>query len=111
MRKLLVLGVLGLALGLAPAHAADPYCTIADANTGDDGTIGAWCTSSGIWDPIDTRDPQDQVVTANGTSPDHVLTDKSLAIPKGVPLVNDPGVAGPSPGDTLQYTLTSQISS
>ncbi|HEX9711683.1 MAG TPA: hypothetical protein VGB52_03900 [Actinomycetota bacterium] len=44
MRKLLVFGILGLALGLAPAHAADPYCTIADANTGDDGAVGATCT-------------------------------------------------------------------
>lgn len=44
MRKLLILGVLGLALGLAPAHAADPYCAIADANLGDDGTVGAQCT-------------------------------------------------------------------
>lgn len=52
MRKLLLLAALiTLALGLAPAHAADPYCVIADANMGDDGTVGAQCTLTADGNP------------------------------------------------------------
>ncbi len=42
-------------------------------------------------------------VTANGASPDHILTDKSIAIQKSVAIFNDTGVAGYSPGDTLHH--------
>ena len=39
--------------------------------------------------PIDARDPQDQVVTANGAvALDHILTDKSIAIQKSVAILS-----------------------
>ena len=44
------------------------------------------------------------------TTNDHTLTDKSIAIQKGVAVVNDTGVTGPTPGDTLEYTLSFQVS-
>jgi fimbrial isopeptide formation D2 family protein len=82
---------------------------IINANTGDDVVSNNEASSSGTWDPIDSRDAVTPV-TANGASPDHILTDKSIAIQKSVSIFNDTGVAGYSPGDTLQYTLTAQIS-
>lgn len=63
----------------------------------------------GDFSPIDTRD-------AGGTDNAAVLPaqatvdDKAIAIQKTVAVVDDTGSAGATPGDTLEYTLTFQIS-
>jgi len=68
----------------------------------------------GDWTPIDTRDVDpgnltDNAVT-NPVGPEHTLDDKSIAIQKTVSVVTDTGAVGPTPGDTLEYVLTFQIS-
>jgi uncharacterized repeat protein (TIGR01451 family)/fimbrial isopeptide formation D2 family protein len=55
--------------------------------------------ASGIWDPIDLRDPP-QVITNNVTSLDHTLVERSLAIQK---------FANPSSASVV-YTLDFQVS-
>jgi hypothetical protein len=62
-----------------------------------------------MWTPVDPRDPAVFVVS-DLTSNDHTLTDKSIAIQKGVTLLIDAGGPGPTPGDTLAYTLDFQVS-
>ncbi len=41
---------------------------------------------------------------------DYLLTQKSIAIQKGVAIVNDTGAVGATPGDTLEYTMNLQVS-
>ncbi|GAB4429363.1 MAG: hypothetical protein OHK0015_13220 [Chloroflexi bacterium OHK40] len=67
--------------------------------------------ASGAWDPIDPRDPP-TIATASGTGPgpEHTLTTKAIAIQKQVTVAVDTGSAGPSPGDTLAYTIDLQVS-
>ena len=79
--------------------------------SGDDATSPNQAGTQGNWDPIDSRDAI-APVSAAGTAgaPEHTLTPKSLAIQKGVTVAIDTGVAGPSPGDTLQFTLDIQVS-
>ncbi len=65
--------------------------------------------AQGNWTPIDTRDPMTLAVS-NAAANDHTLTDRSLATQKSVALATDIGAPGPSPGDTLQYTIQAQVS-
>src|SRR5262249_2627847 len=75
-------------------------------------TTGAFASSTdksqvrGTLIPID---PQDPTTTISGNATDTV-TDKSIAVQKRVTDVHDVGLPGPSPNDTLQYTLDFQIS-
>ena len=79
--------------------------------SGDDATSPNQAATQGSWDPIDSRDAVAPVSAAGtGGAPEHTLTPKSLAIQKGVTIAIDTGAAGPSPGDTLQYTLDVQVS-
>jgi uncharacterized repeat protein (TIGR01451 family)/fimbrial isopeptide formation D2 family protein len=79
--------------------------------SGDDATSPNQAAAVGSWDPIDNRDAVAPVsVAGTGGAPEHTLTPKSLAIQKGVAIAVDTGVAGPSPGDTLEYTLDLQVS-
>ena len=48
--------------------------------------------------------------TCNNQSHEHLLTDKSIAIQKGVTIVQDNNAAGTSPLDVLEYTLNFQVS-
>ncbi|HLB47701.1 MAG TPA: hypothetical protein VJL59_11900, partial [Anaerolineales bacterium] len=84
---------------------------VINAATGDDVTSVNTSSVTGSWDPIDGRDPITPV-SAGGVCPTgcHTLTDKSIAIQKSVATAVDVGVTGNSPGDTLQYALTFQIS-
>lgn len=63
------------------------------------------------WQPLDPRDSQ---VTTTVEDPldgsNQTLTNKSIAIQKGVAIVGDIGPAGASPGDTLEYRLDFQVS-
>ena len=67
----------------------------------------------GDWDPIDTRDTggtDNAVADPDPIGPEHILDDKAIAIQKSVAIVNNVGVSGANPGDTLEYTLNFQIS-
>ena len=64
-------------------------------------------TASGNWTPLDPRDP---TTTATGTSNTVTLTEKSLAIQKGVTDVNGNPTNAVAVGDDLQYTLNFQVS-
>ncbi len=41
---------------------------------------------------------------------DETITQKSLAIQKGYSIITDTGGAGPTPGDTIEYTMNVQVS-
>ena len=90
--------------------------------------LGADCASSpvlvkndvkvvGAWDPLDPRDPDPNnppgttiPIISDVTAEDHILQAKCLAVQKSVRVAVDTGAPGPTPGDTLQYTLTFQLS-
>lgn len=86
---------------------------VLDPDTGDDIDITNAADFSGTWTPIDTRDVP---TTVSGVCPNcHTLTAKSIAIQKGVVIQNDVGYPGDepdevSPGDTVEYTLSFQVS-
>lgn len=82
---------------------------VIDPTTGDDATAINDASAQGEWDPIDTRDSS-STVTSDVTTNDHTLTPKSIAIQKDLSIENDTGASGYTPGDTLEYTLTFQIS-
>ncbi|TWU59988.1 Serine-aspartate repeat-containing protein D precursor [Rubripirellula tenax] len=65
----------------------------------------------GDWTPIDTRDTGGtNNAVSDPAGDEHVLDDKAIAIQKSVAVVTDTGSVGATPGDTLEYTLTFQIS-
>uniref|UniRef100_A0A7C4Q3F5 Sortase n=1 Tax=Bellilinea caldifistulae TaxID=360411 RepID=A0A7C4Q3F5_9CHLR len=79
---------------------------ILDPATGDDVTSCNNAAASGNWTPLDPRDSL-TTITQNPAGCEHTLTDKSIAIQKGVANLS----ASPlSPGDVLEYTLDIQIS-
>ena len=79
--------------------------------SGDDATAPNNASVLGDWAPIDVRDPAGtDNVAVDVAGPEHVLTPKSIAIQKSVAIVSDPGGNDLSPGDTLEYTLTFQVS-
>ncbi|RPJ27141.1 MAG: hypothetical protein EHM33_09100, partial [Chloroflexi bacterium] len=81
---------------------------VIDANSGDDWDITNAANFSGSWVPLD---PNDVPITVSDICPTcHELTAKSIAIQKGSMIQSDVGFLGYSPGDTLQYTLTFQVS-
>ncbi len=82
---------------------------VLNATTGDDATSVNDARSQGNWTPIDGRDGPTAVVS-DVTANDHTLTPKSIAIQKSVAVAIDTGGAGPTPGDTLEYTLAIQVS-
>ncbi len=82
---------------------------VIDPTSGDDATSVNDASSQGNWTPSDFRDAP-TAITSNVTVNDHTLTPKSLAIQKGVAVAIDTGGAGPTPGDTLEYTLAVQVS-
>ena len=82
---------------------------ILDPASGDDEISIDDARADGMWTPTDPRDSAGPVVS-DLTSNDHTLTDKSIAIQKGGSLETDAGGPGPTPGDTLAYTLDFQVS-
>src|SRR5262249_47414412 len=83
---------------------------VIDPSTGDDALAQNNASASGTWTPIDPRDPPNQPIIVDPPGPEHTLTVKSLAIQKTSSLVVDQGQAGPTPGDTIQYTVPFQVS-
>ncbi|VTU01253.1 collagen-binding partial : Putative uncharacterized protein OS=uncultured prokaryote GN=HGMM_F48B01C05 PE=4 SV=1: Cna_B: Cna_B: Cna_B [Gemmataceae bacterium] len=79
---------------------------IIDPDTGDDVPVTNSGSGQGTWDPIDPRDPV-AAVTAGDTD---AITVKSIAVQKTLNIVADTGAPGLSPGDTVEYAVTFQIS-
>ena len=74
------------------------------------GAFAASTDSAGAtatWAPIDVRDLPGPVSAGPAN---HTLTDKSVAIQKSASLVTDLDAAGASPGDTVQWTMSVQVS-
>ena len=85
--------------------------TVIAPSSGDDATSPNHAAALGDWDPIDSRDAagiDNAAVDAAG--PEHVLTPKSIAVQKSVALFNDVDGNGLSPGDTLEYQISFQVS-
>ncbi|MGM0374564.1 MAG: sortase domain-containing protein [Chloroflexota bacterium] len=83
---------------------------VLDPATGDDVPSVNNAYAVGDWTPTDSRDPGGtDNVSAGGVGPpgEYTLTDKSLAIQKGVTNLTD---SQNSPGDILEYTLEVQVS-
>jgi uncharacterized repeat protein (TIGR01451 family)/fimbrial isopeptide formation D2 family protein len=69
-------------------------------------------TATGQWTPTDTCDiTPPPPVTITAIPAEHILTDKCIAIQKGVPAISTPtGLSGFTPDDVLRYELNFQIS-
>ncbi|MFO7944570.1 MAG: isopeptide-forming domain-containing fimbrial protein [Anaerolineales bacterium] len=83
---------------------------VLNSTTGDDVASPNNAYAEGDWTPVDPRDPGgvDNVSAGGVGSPaEYTLTDKSLAIQKGVTNLTD---SQNSPGDILEYTLAVQVS-
>ncbi len=83
--------------------------TVLDPASGAPRVLENNAGASATWTPVDSRDPTTPVSATAGT-PGHRLAARSLATQKRVAVVNDVGAAGPTPGDTLEYTIDVQIS-
>lgn len=81
--------------------------------TGDDVTITfAGPSATGEWIPLDSRDltPPATHIDFAGTGSSTSFVAKSITLVKQVTIQTDLGTTGITPGDTLQYTLTVDIS-
>ncbi|WP_394558358.1 VCBS domain-containing protein [Aquipseudomonas alcaligenes] len=86
---------------------------IINQNTGDDVTITfAGPSATGMWVPLDSRDvtPPATHIDFAGTGSSTSFVAKSITLVKQVTIQTDLGTTGITPGDTLQYTLTVDIS-
>lgn len=83
--------------------------SVLDPITGDDATAIDDAMANATWDPLDPRDANTTVIS-NATANDHTLTIKSIATQKSVTIANDTGNTGATPGDTLEYTISFQVS-
>jgi uncharacterized repeat protein (TIGR01451 family) len=81
-----------------------PNCTPALSNN-DIKAEGDWTQT-----PPDSCDQSPTHVVSDVKPIDHQLADKCLAIQKSVAMFNDTGTPGLTPGDTLLYTLTFEVS-
>ena len=85
--------------------------------TGDDAPLVDTASATGKWLPVDLRDPgpngtTDHVPITVSNSATHTLIAKSIAVQKSWAVATERagGGSGPTPGDTLEYTLNFQIS-
>lgn len=79
---------------------------VINANSGDDVLSQNTARANGNWQPLDGRDPLTSVIM-DPAGYEHILTDKSIAIQKGVTNITG---APNNPGDVLRYTLNFQVS-
>ena len=88
---------------------------VLDAASGDDRVARNDGAAAGTVDPVDPRDANLPFsMNPNSLAPpfpdDHEVTAKSIATQKTVAVQTDTGGAGPTPDDTLQYTIAVQVS-
>jgi fimbrial isopeptide formation D2 family protein/uncharacterized repeat protein (TIGR01451 family) len=86
-----------------PALSATP---VIDPASGDEVPVTNSVTGEGTWEPLDGRDP----VTAVADSAQHITQARSLAVQKSFEVIDDAGVAGPTPEDIYEFTLDIQVS-
>ncbi|MEO1495194.1 MAG: hypothetical protein AAFV19_23875, partial [Pseudomonadota bacterium] len=82
---------------------------VIDPVTGDDSLAPNDVRASGDWVPLDPRDAPQRIVS-DEVAVDDELELKSIAVQKSFEITDDQNVAGPTPGDTLTYTLALQVS-
>ncbi len=80
---------------------------VLNASTGAASTAVEDARASASWTPTDVRDSAG-TVTSNTTANDHTLNVRSLAVQDAVSDLTHPG--SPRPDDSLQHTLSTQIS-
>ena len=83
---------------------------VINPTTGDDAVSINDARAQGKLDANRSPGLRPSLASSDARPDDHTLANKSIAIQKSVTVVNDTGSAGPTPGDTLQYTLTFQVS-
>lgn len=88
--------------------AGDP---ILDPTTGAPASVTNTASAVGTWDPLDPRDATGvgNAVVDPGEPLDLVVA-RSVATQKSVQVTTDVGAAGPTPGDTLTWTIEVQVS-
>lgn len=82
---------------------------VLDPATGAARSIDNDVAASGVWTPLDPRDAATPL-DIDPPGPESRITARSLAIHKTVAVVTDTGATGPSPGDTLEWTLNVSVS-
>jgi uncharacterized repeat protein (TIGR01451 family) len=89
----------------------DGVTPIIAPNTGASVTSNNTVTSEGFWDPAGGTNYTTPVSgSCPGGCPGGVVTDRSIALQKGVTNLIDVAPAGNTPGDTLEYRLDFQVS-
>ena len=88
---------------------------VLDVTSGDDRVLRNDGIASGTADPVDPRDSNlpfsmDADVATGQFPDDHEVVAKSIATQKSVTVQTDFGGSGPTPGDTLEYTIAVQVS-
>ena len=78
-------------------------------STGAAASIPNNASLSAIWTPLDPRDTP-AVVEIDPNGAEATITARSIATQKSAQVVNDVGATGPSPGDTLEWTIEVQVS-
>ena len=79
---------------------------VVDPDTGAPATSGNTASVAGVWEPLDTRDPNENATGTCGT-PCVGVEDQSIVVQKGVSNITD---SNNTPWDVLEYTLDFQIS-
>ncbi|MCW1970687.1 MAG: isopeptide-forming domain-containing fimbrial protein, partial [Anaerolineae bacterium] len=82
---------------------------VLNANTGSPTTSVNDSLAGATWTPSDPDDPVANV-SSNDANSDHTLTDRLIAIQKAARLITNTGATGYTPGDTVAYSLTFQVS-
>ncbi|MCC6183179.1 MAG: DUF11 domain-containing protein [Microthrixaceae bacterium] len=84
---------------------------VIDPTGGAATTVSNDASAVGNWTPLDPRDPAgtDNAV-ADPAGPLDTITARSVATQKSVVVATDTGPAGPTPGDTLTWTIQVQVS-
>lgn len=80
---------------------------ILDPTTGAPRTLTNTASLGGTWDPVD---PRDDPITVSGVTDDAQLVARSIATQKTATIVDDTGATGASPGDTIEWTVETEIS-
>ncbi len=75
---------------------------VLDATSGNDVSVTNDAEVTGSYEMVTVGD--------NDGATDETLSQQSLSIQKGVRIANNVGHVGPTPGDTLEYTLNIQVS-
>ncbi|MCA9212871.1 MAG: isopeptide-forming domain-containing fimbrial protein, partial [Planctomycetales bacterium] len=83
---------------------------VLDPTTGDDLISTNDAQATGDWTPTDPSDAAVAISIVDAGDDNFDLEARSIAIQKSASIVTDAGVAGPSQGDVVEYTLRFQIS-